>query len=355
MGKSSPKPPDPYATAAAQSQANKEAVRESAKVNAVDQFGPWGSTTYQRNPDGTPASQTVSLTPQGDRILDGQMGIAEQLTGKAGEMIGQIPTGPMDISGLPGRQNSIGGDFGAQTKAAQDAVFGKAQALMQPGFQQDRQRLEQSLSDRGIPLDSAAGRAELDRMDRGQSEAMNRSAMDAVMAGSSEHSRLFGLDAASAGFQNQARNDSLTEAMMLRNQPFNEAAALLQGSPSMGMPQFQGQPAYNVAAPDIAGLINQNYAWQSQQSNANRTGMMNGLFGLGSAFLMSDRRLKRDIRPIGAGWHGLPLYLFRYVWGGAHHVGVMAQDAVRIVPQAVARTASGFLAVHYGALREAAQ
>lgn len=421
MGKSQPKPPDPWQTAAAQSQANKDAVRESAKVNAVDQYGPWGSTTYQRNPDGTPASQTVNLTPQGDRILDGQMGIAEQLTGKAGELVGQIPTGPMDISHLPGRQNSIAdagqiqsrsgeignynaqglpalpgvGDFGAEAQRSQDAAFGKAHALLQPGQQLDRQRLEQSLADRGIPMDSAAGQAELSRMERSQSEAMNRAAYDAVAAGGAEQSRLFGMasgarnqmfgegmaqagfnndaasqrfgqdlaaqgqqfgqNAQSAGFANQARNDALTEAMMLRNQPFNEAAALLQGSPSMGMPQFQGNPAYNVGAPDIAGLINQNYQQQAAQSNANRSGMMNGLFGLGSAFLMSDRRLKTDIQPLGTGWHGLPLFLFRYVWGGAHQIGVMAQDAARVVPQAVARTASGFLAVDYDALREAAQ
>ena len=43
MGKSTPKPPDPYQTAAAQSGANKEAIQESAKVSAVDQFAPWGS------------------------------------------------------------------------------------------------------------------------------------------------------------------------------------------------------------------------------------------------------------------------------------------------------------------------
>ncbi|WP_185982655.1 tail fiber domain-containing protein [Aureimonas mangrovi] len=431
MGKSAPKAPDPVATANAQAQANAQAVRESARVNAVDQYGPWGSTTYQRNRDGTPASQTVTLTPQGDRIHSGQMGIAEQLTGKAGQLVGQIPTGPMDISGLPGRQNSIGGagsiqmgvgsrsgevgnfnpsglpslpgvgDFGAEAQRSQDAAFQKAHALLQPGQQLDRQRMEQSLSDRGIPLDSAAGQAELTRMERSQSEAMNRAAYDAVAAGGAEQSRLFGLasgarsqmfgegltqagfnneaagqrfgqdlaamgagnaaqgqqfgqNAQSAGFANQARNDALTEAIMLRNQPFNEASALLTGSPAMGMPGFQNNPAYNVGAPDIAGLINNNYQQQMGQYNQQRSGMMNGLFGLGSAALMfSDRRLKRDISRIGTGWRGLPLYLFRYVWGGPYQVGVMAQDVARAVPSAV-RQAGAFLAVDYGALREAA-
>jgi hypothetical protein len=47
---------------------------------------------------------------------------------------------------------------------------------------------------------------------------------------------------------------------------------------------------------------------------------------------------------------GLPLYAFRYIWGGPVRVGVMAQDVLKVRPEAVIKGADGFLRVNYGAL-----
>lgn len=70
---------------------------------------------------------------------------------------------------------------------------------------------------------------------------------------------------------------------------------------------------------------------------------------VGAAMMMSDRRLKRDIAQIGALPSGLPLYSFRYVWGGPPQVGVMAQEAASIFPGAV-HSVGGYLCVDYGAI-----
>lgn len=43
---------------------------------------------------------------------------------------------------------------------------------------------------------------------------------------------------------------------------------------------------------------------------------------------------------------GLPVYRFRYVWGGPEHIGVMAQEAMRLFPDAVIAV-DGWLAVDY--------
>jgi hypothetical protein len=67
---------------------------------------------------------------------------------------------------------------------------------------------------------------------------------------------------------------------------------------------------------------------------------------LPAAFL-SDARLKRDIVRIGALPSGLPVYRYRYIWDDAEQVGVMAQEAMALFPEAVIQTASGFLAVDY--------
>ena len=65
-----------------------------------------------------------------------------------------------------------------------------------------------------------------------------------------------------------------------------------------------------------------------------------GMYAMGA---MSDRRLKRDLRRVGTLANGVPVYRFRYVWGGLERVGVMAQD----VPWAAVMTPSGYLAVDY--------
>jgi hypothetical protein len=64
----------------------------------------------------------------------------------------------------------------------------------------------------------------------------------------------------------------------------------------------------------------------------------------------SDRRLKRDIVKIGERPDGLGLYLFRYLWSPVRHLGVMAQEVLKVKPDAVIRHESGFLMVDYGAL-----
>ncbi|MGO7611282.1 tail fiber domain-containing protein [Rhizobium ruizarguesonis] len=64
----------------------------------------------------------------------------------------------------------------------------------------------------------------------------------------------------------------------------------------------------------------------------------------------SDRRLKTDIRRLGTSAQGIPVYAFRYIWGGPMFVGTMAQDLLAIRPEAVIETASGYYMVDYDKL-----
>jgi hypothetical protein len=64
----------------------------------------------------------------------------------------------------------------------------------------------------------------------------------------------------------------------------------------------------------------------------------------------SDRRLKTDIVPVGRLRAGVPLYRFRYIGRKEVYVGVMAQDVLRQVPEAVITDATGFLRVDYARL-----
>ncbi|MGO8023379.1 tail fiber domain-containing protein [Rhizobium leguminosarum] len=64
----------------------------------------------------------------------------------------------------------------------------------------------------------------------------------------------------------------------------------------------------------------------------------------------SDRRLKTQVRRIGTSPSGIPVYAFRYIWGGPLFVGTMAQDLLLIRPDAVVQTASGYYMVSYAKL-----
>lgn len=65
---------------------------------------------------------------------------------------------------------------------------------------------------------------------------------------------------------------------------------------------------------------------------------------------VSDRRLKADITQTGLAENGLPVYRFRYRDGSQFYEGVMAQDVLEFMPEAVVRTADGYYAVNYSML-----
>lgn len=64
----------------------------------------------------------------------------------------------------------------------------------------------------------------------------------------------------------------------------------------------------------------------------------------------SDRRLKTNISRIGTTVFGLPLYRFAYLGSGEMFTGVMAQDVLGVMPQAVSCDATAFYRVNYGML-----
>ena len=75
---STPKPPSPEATAAAQGQMNKETAIAQANLNAVDYVTPYGNITTTQTgtwSDGTPKyTQTTSLSDAQQAVLDQTQG-----------------------------------------------------------------------------------------------------------------------------------------------------------------------------------------------------------------------------------------------------------------------------------------
>jgi hypothetical protein len=64
----------------------------------------------------------------------------------------------------------------------------------------------------------------------------------------------------------------------------------------------------------------------------------------------SDLRLKTDILEVGKTALGLPLYQFRYLGGTERFEGVMAQDVIEKMPEAVIMRDDGYYRVDYARL-----
>lgn len=134
-----------------------------------------------------------------------------------------------------------------------------------------------------------------------------------------------------------------------------------------------GQQVQNLSYDDLsrlyqAGTQKQNAYFDQYAQAANILGTLKGnpvvpggpsagaqLAGLGinaaaaAAMAFSDRRLKRGVTRIGETPRGLPVYRYSYVWDPPEvwRVGVMADEAAMLFPDAVTATPSGFLAVDY--------
>jgi len=65
----------------------------------------------------------------------------------------------------------------------------------------------------------------------------------------------------------------------------------------------------------------------------------------------SDLRLKENVIRIGTTRHGLPFYTFNYLGKPERYAGVIAQDVLSVVPEAVSIADDGFYRVDYQRLQ----
>ena len=64
-------------------------------------------------------------------------------------------------------------------------------------------------------------------------------------------------------------------------------------------------------------------------------------------FMMSDRRVKDDIKQVGKLDNGLPVYSFKYKGSDVTQIGLMADEVKVVNPNAVMTNKNGFDMVNY--------
>lgn len=129
------------------------------------------------------------------------------------------------------------------------------------------------------------------------------------------------------------------------------AADTIQIAPLLAAAQAAGGLPMDAAAQYGAatgGLLGQYTT--TKQSQPWGGALLGGISG-GLGAIMSDERLKEDIREVGITNAGLPVYTYRYKGEPRVHMGVMAQDVAQTQPNALGPVIGGFMSVNYGEVR----
>ena len=68
---------------------------------------------------------------------------------------------------------------------------------------------------------------------------------------------------------------------------------------------------------------------------------------IGGMIAASDRSLKENIKKLGKSPSGIGIYKFNYIGNAKKYIGTMADDVMKVMPEAVVTMANGFLGVNY--------
>ena len=270
----------------------------------------------------------------------------------------------------------------------QDAMM----ARLQPQIQRENEQTNTRLANQGIMQGSEAYKNAQTALSQQHNDLLNNATVQGLQAGLQANQQAYGQNLGQAqqnlatnqqnygqnlgqnqqdlSAQNQlfnqtnanyaqglgANQQEFQQAAYNQMQPINVINALRSGTQVSG-PQMSNVPQQaNVAGPDLLGAAQGNYnAAMGQynaklQSNNAMTGGLMQLGGtLGAAAMMSDRRLKTNIKRIGTHILGIGKYSWDYVWG-EHSEGVMADEVMKVMPMAVHYHPSGYKMVDYAML-----
>lgn len=148
---------------------------------------------------------------------------------------------------------------------------------------------------------------------------------------------------------NAYNNDRSLQAQAAGMAPSIAAGDFIGYAPALSTGAFGTQAPMQAAALNAAGtggLLGQYQTGKQRQTSS--PGLLDWIgTGVQAASLFSDRRLKTDIKRVGATDSGIPVYTYRYGGSGPFHMGIMADEAPG---EALGPIVDGYATVDYGAI-----
>ncbi len=318
--------PDPGRVAQVGQDINTAAAKQSQIGSMVSQYNPYGSLQYASDPTSPSGYKaTTTLTPAQQDLLTTLQG-SQKKGGAAGGSMLDYYTGNTD-----------------PTKAIGDKTSGLTQQIMGSYDAANNQRTKELIAQNDTALKNQGIFPGTPAYDKG---------MAGVIRGTEE-----------------ARNSMLAS---IQPQAFQEASSLYQmpaslggalaafgqpGSVSQNLVQAPGLNIQPVDYAAISGNITNQNIQNAQLKNQYDTSMINALmspfnaamggWGMGGFKGFSERRLKKNVKPIGRLDNGLTVYSFSYTWEQAtNRIGMMADEVDKVHPEAVSEV-NGFKVVDY--------
>lgn len=278
-----PTPPDPVATAAAQTKSNQDTASFQQGMNLINQVTPLGSLTYDQtgtSPQGAPLyTATTALTPTGQESFDLQQQVGQSLNNLALKGTGQVsnafdqsqnygnlpqasgldlskltPMQGVDTSGLPALKPFDSSKLGpAPTanaddyKQAQESLYKQFTSRLDPQYADQQKALETQLINKGISQGSDAWNLALGQFGRSKTDAYQTAQNNAVTGATAVEQGQFGM-------KQQSYQDAVSNAL-------NDYSSSLSGR-QQGMSEKQAQAAATLAQ-------RQEGLGEQQASNAN--------------------------------------------------------------------------------------
>lgn len=262
----------------------------------------------------------------------------------------QLPprTGPPGPAGSTAAQPSgqTGGQTGGLGFGSLTTPFTTANwQQLSPAYNFQKQQGEQGvLNADAAGAGALSGSAQKDLIDYNQSAA-NTSFNNAFNQYQTQQGNIFSRLSGIAGLGQSSANNTGQQGTTLAGQA--------------------AQSATNIGTAQAGGIVGSANAWSGGISNA--APWLSSFAGGGNNnarnwdtenpsnfqdFQSSDRRLKTDIHLVGKLVSGLNVYTFRYSEApSVVHMGVMADEVEKVIPQAVSTDEGGYLRVSYGMLR----
>jgi hypothetical protein len=273
------------------------AAREQTRQNRPDQYGPFGSTTWNGNTQRT-------------------------------ELAGGLGQGAESLMGQIGAQGPLGSGEDARNQAIESA-YTQAASRLDPQWSQREESTRAMLANQGLDAGSEAYGNEMGNFSRSRNDAYASAMANAIGQGTA---------AGNSVFQNNLAGQMA---------PYQQLGAL----------QGLSRPGAYGSAGDLLGALGQQYQGQLNSYGIEQGGknsLMGGAAGLGSLFALgaSDERLKTNIeRSMLEALPGVPFASWEWKDSpGERHYGVIAQDLEKVRPDLVHYRADGMRMVDYGGL-----
>jgi hypothetical protein len=335
---STPSPPDPYATAAAQTKSNQNTAQYQQSLNDVNQITPYGSLTYNQTgtaADGAPiTTANLALNPNINNLVNTDISNSQNMANMGSILQSNVknsiqngtpgapnlqtiwPLENMDALQNTSLQNVTGlQNLDLSAGALQSQIDKANMSTMDPLWNRYQNQTQQQLYDQGLAPGSEGYSQGMNDFNNSRNQAYNQmfvadqgqAASDLTAQNQSLNSNILNtnqVNNAVSAANNASYNQNLNTEVSLNNQnniaehndynqvaqqnfannltaynaPLNALSALQQGTQiaQPGIGQTANTPQTNVAGTDIAGMIYNNYNQQSANANAE----MGGIFGL---------------------------------------------------------------------------